>query len=272
MPLNSLYDTTISIYAACICCFFIDFVQTNRRVHQAAFWLLSIVWILQFGIFYLRYRELGEFPVVTITDGLFFLTWILISATLILDRFYKLEIVMAFSNLVGFILMAISLFRPDRRIPRLVTTHLMSDLLIIHITIALIAYAAFTFSFVLSMMYMLEYYWLKKKKWNKRMIRLGSLSGLEKGSFYCNLFGVPLLLISLILGIIRASSALPNFSLMDPKVIISFVILGVYGFYLYQKMGKNVYGRPLVFWNTAAFLLILVNVFLSATITRFHFW
>ncbi|HET6871511.1 MAG TPA: cytochrome c biogenesis protein CcsA, partial [Sporolactobacillaceae bacterium] len=122
------------------------------------------------------------------------------------------------------------------------------------------------------MMYLLEYSWLKQKKWNKRLIRFGSLSMLEKGSFYCNLIGVPLLFISLILGVIRATTALPDFSWLDPKVITSFVVLAVYGFYLYQKLGKNVYGRTLIFWKTVAFLLVLINVFLSATLTRFHLW
>ncbi len=272
MVLNILYDTTISFYAVCVSCFFIDYVQTNRRVHQTAFWLLSIVWILQVVIFYLKYKELGEFPIVTLTDGLFFLAWLLVTATLILDRFYKLDLILSFANILSFVLMGVSFFKPDHRVPRLVSSHLMSDLLIIHITIALIAYAAFTFSFVLSVMYMVEYSWLKQKKWNKRMIRFGSLSNLEKGSFYCNLIGVPLLFVSLVLGIIRASSALPNFSWLDPKVITSFIILAVYISYLYQRLGKNVYGRPLVFWNTAAFLLILINVFLSETITRFHLW
>ncbi|WEG14037.1 cytochrome c biogenesis protein CcsA [Pullulanibacillus sp. KACC 23026] len=237
-----------------------------------AFWLLSIVWVLQVGIFFLKYEELGEFPIVTLTDGLFFLTWFLVTVTLVLDRFYELDLIISFSNLAGFILMAISLFKPDRRAPELINSHLMSDLLIIHITIALIAYAFFTLSFVLSMMYMVEYSWLKKKKWNRQLTRFGSLSMLEKGAFYCNLCGVPLLFVSLILGVIRASAALPNFSWLDPKVITSFIILGVYGYYLYQKLGKNVYGRPLVFWNTTAFLLILINVFLSQTITSFHLW
>lgn len=272
MLVNVLYDATISIYAASVCCFFIDYVETNRKVHKLAFWLLSIVWIFQLAIFYLKYNTLGSFPIVTLADGVFFLTWVLVTVSLLLDRFYKLDLILSFSNIFSFCLMAVSLFKPDERVSPIITRHLMSDLLIIHITIALVAYAAFTISFVLSMMYLMEYSWLKQKKWNKRLIRFGSLSMLEKGSFYCNLIGVPLLFLSLILGVIRATTALPDFSWLDPKVITSFVVLAVYGFYLYQKLGKNVYGRTLIFWNTVAFLLVLINVFLSATLTRFHLW
>jgi HemX protein len=272
MLLSSLYDWTISLYAASVCFYFIDFYQNNRKADRFAFWLLVIVWILQDIIFYTKVQETGEFPILTPLDGLFFLSWLIITASLLLTRFYRLHFFAFFANLVGFVMMAITLFRPDERVSPVLSHQLMSDLLIIHITMAFIAYAAFTVSFILSIMYWIEYSMLKRKKWGRRLGRFGSLSALEQTSFLCNLTGFPLLLTSLILGIIWASISLSSFNWFDPKVITSFIILVVYGFYFYQKLGRNVYGKPLVFWNTAGFLIVLINVFLSEALTGFHLW
>ena len=272
MSLSSLYDWTISLYAASVSLYFIDYYQNNRKADALAFWLLVIVWILQDVIFYIKVRETGEFPILTPMDGLFFLSWLIIMASLILTRFYRLHFIAFFSNLLGIVMMAITLFQPNDSVSQVLSHRLMSDLLIIHITMAFIAYAGFTLSFILSIMYLIEYTMLKRKKWGKRLGRFDSLFALEQASFLCNLTGFPLLLISLILGIIWAMISLSTFSWFDPKVITSFVILVVYGFYFYQKLGRNVYGKPLIFWNTAGFLIVLINVFLSETLTGFHLW
>ncbi|MFC4618166.1 inner membrane protein YpjD [Camelliibacillus cellulosilyticus] len=272
MTIGYLYDLTVSIYAACVCCYFIDFLQTNRKAHRFAFWLLSIVWLFQGLIFYFKFRMTGEFPILTPLDGLFFVSWILVTVSIVLNRFFRGDFFVFFANIVGFIIMAFTLFGPAENTPAILSSKLLSDLLIIHITIAFIAYGAFTISFILSMMYLIEYALLKRKKWVRRLFRFGSLSRLEQASFLCNLIGVPLLFISLILGIVRAYTSPVPFSFFDPKVLTSFIILVVYGFYFYIKIGKNVYGKTLVFWNTVAFLLVMINVFLSGSLTGFHLW
>jgi HemX protein len=272
MPITALYDVTIVIYAASVCFYFMDYYQNNRKARRIAFWLLIIVWLLQDVIFYEKMHVTGEFPILTPLDGLFFLSWLMITFSLLLTRSDRLPFFSLFANALGFFLMAVTLFGPDDRVSQVLSEKLMSDLLIIHITMAFIAYAAFFASFILSVMYWLEYSMLKKKKWGRRLIRFSSLSKLEQASFVCNLAGFPLLTISLFLGIDRAIFTLSAFSWLDIKVLTSFIILFVYGFYIYQKLGRNVSGKPLVYWNAVGFLIVLINVFLSESFTGFHLW
>ncbi|GGH89070.1 HemX protein [Pullulanibacillus pueri] len=267
-----LYDLTVSVYAACVCGFFIDFLQTNRKAQRMAFWLLSIVWMLQLSIFVVKVSHTEVFPILTPLDTLFFVSWIIISASLILTRFFKLHFFGFFANIVGFPIMVLTLFQTNDQVAPILGGRLMSDLLVIHITIALLAYAIFAISFILSLMYLVEYTLLKNKKWDRRLIRFDSLTRLEKGTFYCNVLGVPLLLISLILGIIRASTVFTQLNWFDPKIIGSFLVFIAYCYYLYLRLGKNLYGKPLLFWNIIAFLLVLINVFLSEVLTGFHLW
>lgn len=52
MSLSRINELTIILYAICVLLYFIDFLNNNRKAKRAAFWLLSIVWLLQ-TIFYL---------------------------------------------------------------------------------------------------------------------------------------------------------------------------------------------------------------------------
>lgn len=266
-----LYEFTVVLYALSVLGYFIDFLQNNRKVNRWAFWLLSIVWVLQTIYFIEELIRRGEFPILTLARGLFFYAWVLVTFSLIINRFFRVDVFVFFANIVGFIIMAIYLFAPSGR-SDIVARHLMSGLLVIHVTIAFLAYGAFTLSFIFSAMYFFQNHMLKKKKWNKRMLRFGSLSQLETASFVCNMIGVPLLLISLILGMIWASIKLHTFYWLDPKVILSFVVIVVYSVFLYQKVAKGMHGMTLVFWNTAAFLIVIINYFLADSLTRFHFW
>ncbi|MCA0992533.1 cytochrome C assembly family protein [Pseudalkalibacillus hwajinpoensis] len=267
-----LYDITILLYALSVLGYFIDFLQNNRKVNQFAFWLLSIVWVLQSAFLVTQIIEIGGFPILTPFEGLFFYAWVIVSLSLLINWFFRVDFFVFFANVLGFSIMAINLFATREQASSLLTEQLMSELSIIHITMAFLSYGAFSLSFIFSIMYLILYQMLKRKKWNKRLRRFGDLSQLEKLSYLCSVLGVPLLLLSLILGIVWAILKVDQFSLLDAKVIISFFVLGAYSTYLYQKVAREMEGRSLALWNVAAFLIVLINVFLSGTLSEFHFW
>lgn len=272
MSSSWLYDFTISLYALSILGYFIDFLDNNRRVNQLAFWLLSLVWILQSVLFVLKMKMMGEFPIITPSEGFFFYAWILVTLSLVMHRLLRVDFFVFFTNLIGFIMMAISLFKVAGSTKTTLSLHLVSEVLVIHIVMAFLAYGAFTISFIFSMMYLIEYQMLKKKQWSKRLVRFGSLEKIDQLAFLCNIIGVLFLSLSLILGMARAYAVIPHFSWHDPKVLLSFIVIGSYSFYLYERVGKNVYGKPLIYWNSIAFLLLLTNIFVSRMLTSFHFW
>lgn len=272
LTINWLYDITIIFYALSVLGYFIDFLQNNRKVNKLAFWLLSIVWLFQTGSLILSIIELGRFPILTPSEGLYFYSWILITFSLAINWLYRVDFFVFFTNVLGFMIMAIHLFSPKARVPEVITQKLMSELLVIHVTMAFLAYAAFTLSFVFSVMYWIQYGMLKDKKWGKRLQRFGNLSQLEKMSFIFNMHGVPLLLLSLILGTIWAKSEIEAFHYFDAKVIISFIVLSIYSLYLYLKVAGRQQGKALALFNNAAFLVVLINFFLSGSLSDFHLW
>jgi HemX protein len=145
-------------------------------------------------------------------------------------------------------------------------------LLLIHIVLAILSYGAFSISFVFSMLYLLQYELLKRKKWVKLLWRIADLTKLEKMSYVLNVIGVPLLLLSLILGLQWAWIKINDFVWFDSKVIGSFIVLAGFSIYLYLRVGLGKHGRSLALWNIGSFLIVLINFFLSGQLSSFHFW
>ncbi|WP_070120840.1 cytochrome C assembly family protein [Bacillus marinisedimentorum] len=272
MNINVIYELMILLYSLSVLLYFIDFIQNNRKVNRTAFWLLSIVWILQTVFLVVRMLETNRFPILTLLEGLYFYAWVLVTFSLVINRLFRMDFFVFFTNVLGFSFMTLHLLAPNQHFADTSAERLMSELAVIHITIAILSYGAFSISFILSIMYLLQYNMLKQKQWGKRLQRLGDLSTFEKMAFRFNLIGVPLLLISLILGVIWANAKVEQFYLYDAKVIGSFIVLAVYSFILYMKAGKGIQGKQMVTWNFAAFLIVLINFFLFGSLSNFHIW
>jgi HemX protein len=272
LSLTRLHELTVLIYAASVLLYFIDFLHSNQKANKTAFWLLAIVWVLQTIFLVLYVQQTERFPVLTIFEGLYFYTWVLITLSLVLNRLLRVDFTVFFTNVLGFIVMAIHTFAPVQIESEVLAQQLMSELLLIHITMGILSYGAFTLSFVFSLLYFIQYDLLKRKKWGKRLLRLGDLAKLEQMSYVLAMIGVPMLMLSLILGLQWVYVKLPEVQWFDLKIIGSFIVLIVYSVYLFLKVRKKVYGKMLALLNMASFMIVLINFFLFGSLSTFHFW
>lgn len=80
------------------------------------------------------------------------------------------------------------------------------------------------------------------------------------------------LTLSLILGLQWAFLKVPGMPWYDMKIVGSFLLLIAYSILLYLHIMKNLSGRKLAIWNTAAFLIVLINFFLFGRLSSFHLW
>lgn len=267
-----LYELTIILYAFSLLGYFIDFLQRNQKVNRLAFSLLAFVLLLQTGLFLAELVRSEEFPILTPSDGLFFYAWVLLVLSLVINSFFRVDFFVFLTNVFGFFMMAIYLFAPRSEVPARLAEQLSSGLLVIHVVLAFLAYGAFTLSFILAMMYLFQFRMLKKKRWSRLLRRFGSLVRAEKFSLFFVALGIPLLLMSLILGLIWSAVAFGEVIWFDAKVILSFVVLAVYSIFLYFKWTGKFHGEQWVVCNAAGFLVILMNYFLSESLQTFHWW
>lgn len=270
--MTRLHELTVVLYAFSVLLYFFDFLHHNRKANRIAFWLLAFVWVLQTVFLGIYMIKTGRFPVLTIFEGLYFYAWILVTLSIVINHLLRVDFIVFFTNILGFTVMAIHTFAPMQYESHIMAKQLVSELLLIHITMAILSYGAFSLSFVFSSLYLLQYDLLKRKKWGTRLLRLADLDKLEKSSYILAVIGVPMLLLSLILGLQWAYLKVPGMPWYDMKVIGSFLLLTVYSTLLYLRIVKNLSGRKLAILNSAAFLIVLINFFLFGQLSSFHLW
>ncbi|OEF98309.1 cytochrome C assembly family protein [Desulfuribacillus alkaliarsenatis] len=266
-----LYIVMIVIYALSVTLYFYDFIQSNKKANRLAFGLLVVVWIFQTVFFHMRMKEIGQIPILTLFETLFFYSWMLVTLSLIINYLYKVDLLVFMANAVGFAIVVLNLFVSRQADPG-VNELLQGDLLVVHIIFAFISYGLFFISFLFSCLYLLQVRMLKNKQVFSNLYRkIPPLDKLDKFSYLLALIAFPVLLISLVLGTIWAYMN-SIYIWTDVKFIISSLVLIVYGVYLHRRVALGWQGRKLAILNMLGFAFIIFNYFLSRWVSSFHHW
>ncbi len=91
-----IYHIAIILYACSISLYFIDYFQSNRKANRFAFWLLAIVWVLQSIFMLLRATDSETNPILTLLSGIYFYVWLLITMSLVINRFMRIDFLVFF--------------------------------------------------------------------------------------------------------------------------------------------------------------------------------
>ncbi|MVP00507.1 cytochrome c biogenesis protein [Paenibacillus lutrae] len=266
------YDAIIYLYALSLLFYFSDVARANRSAKQIGTGLLYFVWVLQTAYLgYSLYEHLGRW-VFSMFETLFLFSWVLITASLVISRFYRIELVVFFVNLFGLAVLALNFFSDSHVSPLIDQWNINDELLFIHVSLAVGSYAAYTVSFVLSGMYLFLHRKLKQKSWTASMKKMPSLEKIERYTYVSVVIGTPLLMLALSLGVAWVLIENNVFLLWDTKVINSLLVLCAYGFYLFQHHSLSISGPKLAKWNLAAFVIVLLNFILSNVFSGFHNW
>ena len=271
MVMTRLYELMIILYGLCIVLYFTDYLYKNMKFRRVAFWFVSIVWVLQTLFIVLFIIETKRFPILSLYEGVFFYAWLLTTLSIILHCIVRVDLPVFFINVLSFVFMTIHLFAPQTN-DQIVGDSLVSEMLLIHISFAIVSYAAFSVAFVFSLLYLILYRILKQKKLTNLWSRLPSLQQMVKWINLSTIIGIPLLLISLILGLEWAFLTLENVSVFDVKILGSFIVSIVYLIiFLLHRKGKLI-GMVYAQVHIYLFLLVVINFFLGSKLSNFHLW
>jgi len=266
-----LYDIIIYIYALSLLFYFADAVSKNVGAKRMGEGLLVFVWVLQTLFFFVRMYEHRYIPVLTMFETMFFFSWLLVTASLVVNRFYSMQFVVFFVNVFGFTVLVLNLLTDPGMAPA--TPEFSGGLLWLHIALAMFSYVAFAVSACLSGLYLFLQRRLKRKKWSDALRRLPSLATLEKHSANAAMIGAPTLLLSLCLGTVwLAVETDVLHMLLDVKVYATLLILLLYGWQLALKFRLRAPGRKIAWWNVASFTLLLINFTVTNNFSRLHPW
>jgi ABC-type uncharacterized transport system permease subunit len=218
---------------------------------------------LQFRDLLLRARALGSVPYRTLGGSVSLFGWMLGIAFLVLLLRHRERSIGPF--LIPFIILttAVGLLLPDSTAAPAEGTR--GSLFALHVTLAILAYAAFTFSFVLSLLYLIQNRQLRRRTTGILFARLPALEVISRMNRTSVSIGLTALSASLIIGLVRAQMFWS--SLADPKIAWALITVVVYGLLLWMERrgweGPRVAILSIVGFGIVMFSYTIVNVYLS---------
>jgi ABC-type uncharacterized transport system permease subunit len=218
---------------------------------------------LHFRDLLLRAHALGSVPYRTLGGSVSLFGWMLGIAFLVLLLRHRERAIGPF--LIPFIVLttAVGLLLPDSSSAPAEGTH--GALFALHVTLAILAYAAFTFSFVLSLLYLIQNRQLRRRQTGILFARLPALEVISRMNHTSVVIGLVALAASLAIGIVRAEMFWS--SLADPKIAWALITVLVYAALLWMERrgweGPRVAVLSIFGFGVVMFSYTVVNVYLS---------
>lgn len=266
---NWLYDAILYIYALSLLFYFSDFLQPNRRAKRIGTGLLIFVWMLQTAYLVLRLMAHMDASDIWHVEYWLAFSWMLLTVSLVFNRFYDIDYVVFFVNVVAFAVLALNLYSGMPQGRSFDVWQTTRELLYVHISLVLCAYAALTIGALLAGMYLFLHHRLKSKKWSVFIRRYPSLETIGNFMDRTVIIGVPLLAMSLAIAAVSLLVEGRARLLLDWKVATSFASLVMYVAYVVQRSGGKRTGGQMAKLYLAAFAMLLLNLSTSS-LSSFH--
>lgn len=258
-----LTDSVLYLYALSLLFFASDAATGNRNARMAGTGLLVFVWVLQtVFLLYLLFQRYSMAE-LSIKDFLFFVSWLLISISFVVNRWMRAELLVLLVNIIGFAVLAINLLQRPRNFV-LTTWETAKKLIVVHISFITVAFAMLTLAAILGFMYLFLHNRLKKKHWTPVISRMPSLETIDRYAFRAGLVGVPLLFLSLSTG--TAALLIDSHAgyLLDVRIILSFAAGILYIIYLISRKMKDFDGKQSARWNLLGYAVLLAAFFANS--------
>lgn len=245
----------------------LNLVDRNPIYAKLASRMLIVSMAIHFFAMLERSHHFRVVPYNDLYGSLSLFAWMVSIIYLALEFRHRQKSVGAFLLPIPILLMVLAtlLNRTETYTPQV---ELRGVLFAYHVTTNIFAYSAFTVSFILSTLYLLQHRQIRIRRPGLLFSRLPSLELLERMNRTSVAVGVPVLVCGILLGSIWASQ-LHVLWRLDPKLIWSLITLGVYTSYLYLEKKGTWKGKRSAIISVCGFLIVIfsysiVNLFFSS--------
>lgn len=244
---------------------YVAFIIKPERTRIASFSLGAAVagFLLQGLYFTLRWVESGRIPITGFFEAINFLGMGIMLVYLLMEFRFKVPSLGSFMLPLVLILMAPAALLPTH-IEELKPV-LKSGWLGIHTSLAVLGDAAFAFSFIVSVMYLVQERQLKQKHLGAIFHRLPPLDVMDTLGYKALSFGWPLYTLGMVTGSIWAESAWGSYWSWDIKETWSLIVWIIYLAFLHLRtIGWR--GRKMAYLSVAGFLFVLISFFVVSRV------
>lgn len=202
-----------------------------------------------------RFIAVGHLPITNLHESLSFFALAIVGIYLYVEIRYRVStlgsFIVPFALLItlgaGMVPMAIRPLNPALR----------SAWIYSHTLLAFGAYAFFTISGGVALLYLIQSHFLKKKQLGPLFLKLPSLDILDEIGYRCLAFGFPMLTVAIITGAIWASRAWGSYWSWDPKESWSLITWFIYAALLHGRLTTGWRGRRAALLTIFGFLVML---------------
>jgi cytochrome c-type biogenesis protein CcsB len=221
-------------------------------------WLLWIGATVHLTAIGLRSVTAGHIAVTTLPEALSFLAALLVVVFLLVQiRRPLLALAAVVSPLAfGLTLAATATAGGTRPLP----PALQSVWLPVHVGLAVLGDAVFALAFSASLLYLLQERRLKAHRGLGVLRHLPSLETLDRVNYACLVWGLILLTLGIVTGIVWAHEAWGRFWASDPKLMFSLLVWGIYVVLLQGRMTAGWRGRWAAQLTIAGFAVIVISL------------
>ena len=149
---------------------------------------------------------------------------------------------------------ALGSFSPEQESPLFVSP----QWIYVHVALILVGYSALLFSFIASILYLIQETNLKSKSTGGFWSRLPALATIDEIGYKSLVWGFPFMTLGLIAGSILAEARFGSRYFADPKILLSILMWVVYTVLLYTRWSAGWRGRRAAYLATIAFATAIV--------------
>lgn len=248
----ALYGCATAAYLACL-------VRTSPLLIRWASRILTAGFIAHLLSTIHLASKLKYLPLTNMQESLSFFSLTIVGGFIVLERRYKVTTLGSFITPVALMMLAASssLHGEVRQLHPV----LQSNWFWFHATLALISYACFTIAAGVAVMYLIQNYFLKTKKFGALFQKLPSLETLDEISYRCLTVGFPLLTVAIISGSIWSEQAMGSYWVWDPKQTWSLIIWFIYAALLHGRLTIGWRGKRAAILAILGFVVVLFTFF-----------
>jgi cytochrome c-type biogenesis protein CcsB len=245
---------------------YIAYIMKPERkwMARASLWAAFAGFFLHLAYFSVRWAESGRIPVTSFFEAANFLGMGIMLVFLIMELRFKIAALGSFMVPLVMVLMLPAFFLSSDI--KALNPMLKSGWLGVHTSFAVLGDAAFAFTFIVSVMYLIQERQLKAKHLGAIFHRLPSLDIMDTLAYKALTFGWPLFTLGMITGSIWANSAWGTYWSWDPKETWSLITWVMYLALLHLRtIGWR--GRKMAVLSIIGFVFVLVSFFVVSRVS-----
>jgi cytochrome c-type biogenesis protein CcsB len=251
----TLLKVTAILYLLASASFVVYIFLVRESISSLSPILLLTGFVVHTAALGVHFLQTGYPGVAQFREALSFYAWLLVAGYLLIQLKYRLGILGAIIAPLAFLmtLAAFAFGTAGDELPPALKTYWLP----VHVTLAFLGNAVFALAFGVSLIYLFQENYLKRKKVTAVIKRFPSLEALDKLNYLLLVWGFPLMTLGILTGSMWAGIHWGNYWSWEPREISSGIVWLLYAVLLHGRITAGLRGKKAALLTMVGFAVVL---------------